>query len=194
MAGRIFSKMKSRYIGWLFQARGLYLGPGCTIKGSKRITFGRDIYVQGHLWMEAVTYYRGQVFEPRIQIGDEVSLSEGVHISCIQQISVGRNVLIGSRVYISDHNHGTYRGELQSSPEEPPAHRLLGGGGPVKIEDNVWIGDNVVIVGPISIGYGSVIGANAVVRGDVPPGVIVGGIPAKILRVYDSETCRWEKL
>jgi acetyltransferase-like isoleucine patch superfamily enzyme len=105
------------------------------------------------------------LFDPQIIIGDHVCFSDGVHISSIASISIGSHTLFGSRIYVSDHNHGIYRGDTQSSPDEAPAHRLLGGGGPVVIGANVWIGDNSVIIGPATIGKGAIVGANSVVRG-----------------------------
>ena len=57
------------------------------------------------------------------------------------------------------------------------------------IEDNVYIGYGAVVMGPIRVGRGSVIGANAVVMKDVPAGVVVAGVPARIIRKgVDAET------
>lgn len=176
----------------VFHAPGLYLGPGCMVRGAKFIRFGRSCYAHGHLWLEAVSYYRGQQFKPEILLGENVAFSEGVHLSCIDRVTVGDDVLFGSHVYVSDHNHGSYRGATQSHPEHPPAQRPLGGGGPVYIEEQVWVGDNAVIVGPARIGRGAIIAANAVVRGDVARYTMVGGIPAKPLRYYNEATGQWD--
>lgn len=194
LLGRAIHKVKSFVIGSLLGAPGLYLGPGCVIKGSRFIRFGSRVYAQGHLWIEAVTAYQEQRFSPRIEIGDAVAFSEGVHISCIEHVSIGSGVLIGSHVHISDHNHGSYHGSEQSHPDEPPALRRLGGGGPVSIGEHVWIGDNVVIVGPVSIGRGSIVGANSVVRANVPDYTMVAGVPARAIRRFDMTTGNWERL
>ncbi|MHB1022596.1 MAG: DapH/DapD/GlmU-related protein [Acidobacteriaceae bacterium] len=192
---RAIAKSKSALLSRIFHARGLDLGKGSRIRGASHISFGQSISAHSNLWLEAITQYRDQKFTPKIIIGDGVSFSDSVHISCIDQITIKKHVLIGSRVYISDHNHGTYKGETQqSNPDEAPAHRLLGGGGPVLIEENVWIGDNVVIVGPVRIGSGSIVGANSVVRKDVPPGTIVTGSPSKVIRQFDATTGRWERI
>ena len=187
-------KAKSVFLGWILHADGLHLGPGCLLRGTKSISFGTDFYAHGHVWIEAVSFYKGQTFNPRIEIGDNVSISEGVHISCINHIRIASNVLIGSRAYIADHQHGIYKGNAQSHPEEPPALRPLGGGGPVTIGENAWIGDNVVIVGGVSIGRGSVIGANSVIRKDVPDNTIVVGTPAKAIKRFEPAAHEWTSL
>ena len=194
LAARLCSKIKSRCLGHLFRAPGLYLGPQCTVRGSNFIRFGSNVYVHGRLWIEAISHYRGQRFDPLIEIGDDVGFSEGVHISCIDHISIGDGALIGSHVYISDHNHGSYRGLVQSHPDELPAHRQLGGGGPVEIGKSVLIGDNVVIVGPISIGRGSIIGANSVVRSNIPEQAMAVGTPARVVRLFNASIGKWERV
>jgi acetyltransferase-like isoleucine patch superfamily enzyme len=178
----------------LLKAPGLRLGPGCRIIGARNIALGKNIYAERNLWLEAVISYRTDRFTPRITIGDSVCFSDGVHISSITEVTIGRHCLFGSRIYLSDHNHGIYKGSAQSIPDEPPAQRKLGGGGPVGIGENVWIGDNAVILGPCTIGSGAIIGANSVVRGTVPPNTIVAGAPAKPLKMFNFETRSWDKV
>jgi len=193
IVGRVWSRMVSMLMAFLLKAPGLRLGPGCRVLGGRHVSFGRGIYVERNLWLEAVTSYRGQRFHPQIVIGDEVCFSDGVHISSIASVAIGSGCLFGSKIYVSDHNHGIYRGQQQSSPDEPPAHRLLGGGGPVVIGENVWVGDNSVILGPATIGRSAVIAANSVVRGEVPANTIVAGAPAKPIKVFNPTTGTWDK-
>jgi len=192
-AGRSWSRMTSSVMAFQLKAPGLRLGPGCRVIGGRHISFGRSVYAERNLWLEAVTSYRSQSFHPEITIGDHVCFSDGVHISSIASIAIGSHSLFGSRIYVADHNHGIYRGELQSTPEEAPAHRLLGGGGPVVIGQNVWIGDNSVIIGPATIGRGAIVGANSVVRGVVPSNTMVAGTPAKPIKIFNSKTASWDK-
>lgn len=193
IALRSWNGLTSSIMAFLLKAPGLHLGPGCRVIGGRHISFGKGVYAERNLWLEAVTSYRTQDFHPQITIGDNVCFSDGVHISSIATITIGSHCLFGSRIYVSDHNHGIYKGEPQSSPEQPPAHRLLGGGGPVAIGENVWIGDNAVIVGPATIGRGAIIGANSVVRGVVPSNTIVAGAPAKPIRIFNFQTGTWDK-
>lgn len=190
---RVWRRIASAVLARWLRAPALYLGPGCRVLGGRCIAFGRNVYAERNLWLQAVTSYRSQQFHPEITIGDSVSFSDSVHISAIASISIGSHCLFGSKIYVSDHNHGIYRGERQSSPDEPPAQRLLGGGGPVVIGENVWIGENAVILGPATIGRGAIIGANSVVRGVIPANTIVAGAPAKPIKIFNSKTLTWEK-
>lgn len=191
IAVRAWNRLRSLVTANLLGAPGLFLGPGCRVIGARNISFGRNIYAERNLWLHAVTSHQAQRFRPQIAIGDYVSFSDGVHISAIDNIVIGNHCLFGSKVYVSDHNHGVYGGELQSNPEQPPIDRLLGGGGPVVFAENVWIGDNSVIVGPANIGRGAIIGANSVVHGVVPANTIVAGAPAKPIKVFNAQTGTW---
>ena len=193
IARRSWDRLTSFVMGFQLNAPGLRLGRGCRIIGGRHIFFGRNVSAGRELWLEAVTSYRSQCFHPEITIGDYVCFSDAVHISAIASISIGSHCLFGSKSYVSDHNHGIYSGESQSSPDEAPAHRLLGGGGPIVIGENVWIGDNSVIIGPATIGRGAIVGANSVVRGLVPSNTIVAGAPAKAIKVFNSKTGSWDK-
>lgn len=193
VAARSWRRIASSAMAFSLKAPGLHLGSGCRVIGARHISFGKNVFGGRDLWVEAVTSYQSQEFHPQIAIGDHVCFSDGVHISSISSISIGSHTLFGSRIYISDHNHGAYGAESQSNPGQPPAQRTLGGGGPVAIGENVWIGDNSVILGPATIGRGVIIGANSVVRGVVPPNSIVAGAPAKVIKVFNSETGCWDR-
>lgn len=193
LACQVVGKLKDGIFSRMLHAPQLHLGSRSVIRGSKYISFGCGIYAGEGLWLEAVAHYAGQRFTPRIEIGDFVSLSNGVHISCVEHVVIEKNTLIGSGVYISDHNHGVYKGVNQSSPSEAPSQRRLKGG-PVFIGENVWIGDNVVIVGPLTIGNGAVIGANSVVKENVPAETIVAGVPAVALKQFNHTSNCWEKI
>jgi acetyltransferase-like isoleucine patch superfamily enzyme len=194
MFRRIWTRIRSSLMAFSLGAPRLRLGPGCRIIGGRHIQFGAGVFVERNLWLEAVTSYGSQQFHPEIVIGDHVSFSDGVHISAIYSIAIGSHTLFGSRIYVADHNHGIYKGETQSRPDEPPALRTLGGGGPVVIGENVWIGDNSVIMGPATIGDGAIIGANSVVRGIVPPHTIAAGAPARLIKVFNFQTGTWDKV
>jgi lipopolysaccharide O-acetyltransferase len=113
-----------------------------------------------------------------------------VHIAATHFVEIGDNVLMGSKVVVTDHNHGQYSKD-HTSPNIPPALRPLDHDRSVVIGRNVWLGDGVVVTPGSSIGEGAVIGANSVVQGRIPPFTIAAGVPAKIMKVFDFDTQKW---
>jgi acetyltransferase-like isoleucine patch superfamily enzyme len=186
----VISLFQTTMLGW----KGSYLGRGSRILGTKGISVGTSLSVKRNAWIEAVFVYNTQRFSPVIKIGNNFSASDRLHISAINRIEIGDNCLFGGGVYISDHNHGVYRGAEHSSPFEPPIRRKLLSFGSVNIGDNVWLGDNVVIVGSVKIGSGSVIGANSVVTKDVPEDAIATGAPARVVKIFNKKNGIWERV
>lgn len=164
------------------------------ILGLKNIKIGKNFSSARGLWLEAVSEYNGQIINPQIIIGDNVSFSEFNHVGATSYIEIGNNVLFGSKCYVTDHNHGVYKGDIQSSVNIPPANRDLTVGSSVVIEDHVWVGDNVVILPNVKIGYGSIIGANSVVTKDIPPCSIAVGAPIKVIKTWNNITNKWENV
>jgi acetyltransferase-like isoleucine patch superfamily enzyme len=92
-------------------------------------------------------------------------------------------VLIASKVYISDHFHGNVTAE---ELDIAPVKRKLFSKGPVIIGDNVWIGEGVVIMPGVEIGNSCIIGANAVVTKSFPKDSVIGGNPARLIKVLNQ--------
>lgn len=149
------------------------------IVGRDNIKIGENFYSEVGLKLEAWKTYRENSYTPHILIGDNVHLGWGCHITSINRVALGNNVLMGSNVFISDHSHG--RTDLTVNGI-PPIERELFSKGETVIESNVWIGNNVVIMPGVHVGEGAIIGANAVVTHNVPSCAVVGGAPSKIIR------------
>ena len=156
------------------------------VRGKKYINFGSNLTTGRYSQIEV----NGTHNEKVLVFGDNVNIGNMVKIQCYKRIEIGNNVLIGSRVTIIDHSHGTYSGELQDKPNTPPNLRKLSSSS-IEIGNNVWIGDGAIIQQGVTIGSGSIIAANTVVTKDVPENVIVGGQPAKIIKRYDQKKKEW---
>lgn len=126
-------------------------------------------------------------------IGDNCEIGDYTHIVALKDVQIGNNVLIASKVFISDTSHGNYKGLYQCHPNISPKKRPLNSKS-IIIGNNVWIGENAVILAGVKIGNGCIIGANSVVNRDIPENVIAAGIPAKIIkRFHDEELC-WKRI
>ena len=162
------------------------------IEGLKYIKIGKNFIAGKNLWLAAISEYNNEKFNPIIIIKDNVNIGEFVHIGAVNYIEIGENVLLASKIYISDHNHGTYKGKEQSLPDTPPFYRRISRG-KIIIEDNAWIGEGVVILPDTHVGRGAIIGANAVVTNDIPPYTIAVGNPAKPIKIFNFKMNRWDK-
>ena len=128
-----------------------------------------------------------------VVIGESVKAYHNLHIGAIDSVIIGDRVLIASGVYISDHGHGNYSGENQSSPIVTPVSRELHAK-PVNIGNDVWIGEKVSILPGVTIGDGVIIGAGSVVTKDIPSFTIAVGSPAVAIKSYNFEREKWISL
>lgn len=156
--------------------------------GGEYITVGNHFCSQPGIRVECIDKYENESYSPVLRIGECVCINYRCHIGCINRITIGNHVLIGSNVLITDHAHGCFSEE---NKDIPWAKKKLYSKGPVIIEDNVWIGENVCVMPGVTIGKGSVVGANTVVTHDIPPYSMAVGVPAKVIKtLYNNTTVR----
>lgn len=186
--------VRSLPLRWSLNAPGLYIGPKFLLLGTKYLHIGKNFYAHSNLWIEAIPEYKGQKFIPSITIGDNVSMGDGVHISCNNKVHIGNDVLFGSNVFVGDHQHGCYSGLEQTHVEITPAQRPLSMSHGIEIGDNTWIANNVVITGGVTIGRGCIISANSVVNQDIAEHTLAGGVPARAIKKFDSVKSVWIRI
>jgi len=150
------------------------------LRGERCISIGDNVNFYARIRLEAYVSHLGHDYRPTLIIGDNVSINYDCHIACINRVEIGNRVLLASRVFITDHAHG---GTDTQSLVPPPSERALFTKGPVIIEEDVWIGEGACVLPNVRIGRGSIIGANAVVTKDIPPYSLVGGVPARVIRL-----------
>ena len=161
------------------------------IRGKRFIDFGKKLTTGYHCRLETYPIEKENV--KVLQFGEDVQINDFVHIAAAQKVDVGNNVLIASKVFISDICHGDYSdSEKMSDPYEHPKDRKLSAK-PVIIHDDVWIGEMVSVLPGVEIGRGAIIGANSVVTKSVPEYSIVAGNPAKIIKRFDFESMEWKR-
>ena len=110
-----------------------------------------------------------------IFIGKNVFINSGCRFQDQGGIKIGDGVLIGHNVVLATINHDI-------DPSKRSDMHLA----PIVIGNNVWIGANATVLPGVTIGDGAIIAAGAVVTKDVPANVIVGGIPAKIIKTIEN--------
>ena len=150
------------------------------------------VQVRGYVWMRRISIPRqwsdislekdvslddgvvllcsGPPMQDKIWIGEGTYLNRYTMLDAHEQITIGRNCMIGPYCYITDANHGRAPGvPVKEQKMETRA---------VVIEDDVWLGAGVVVLPGVRLGRGCVIGAGAVVTHDVPAEALFAGVPA----------------
>jgi len=108
-----------------------------------------------------------------LTIGDHCGLS-GTVIGAAKNIEIGDRVLFGANSFVTDFDWHNSDPELR--------HQECHNAKSVKIENNVWLGMNTIVLKGVTIGENSVIGANSVVVGDIPSNVIAAGNPCRVIK------------
>lgn len=157
--------------------RPVYIRGGRSIVGADNLTTGRCCRFD----------LRGN--KKTLYIGKNCEMGDMTHIVAYKHIKIGDNVLIASKCFISDTNHGSYNGKRQDSPETAPNERMLISDS-VIIGNNVWIGENAVILPGTRIGDGCIVGANSVVKGFISRKSVVVGA-SKIVKEFSDKSDTW---
>ena len=175
---------KRIYSEWIKHEFG-ECGNKCKFEGFKWLNeprlmrFGSNINIGSDVIIELYKSYGGQKFNPIFVMGNYSSFGDSGHISCVNKVTIGNNVRIGKKVFITDNSHGSSdRSLLDIRPNLRPIYSK----GAVIIKDNAWIGEMVCIMPGVTIGRGSIIGANSVVTHDVPDYCVAAGNPARIIK------------
>ncbi|PCS01433.1 acyltransferase [Lactococcus fujiensis] len=146
--------------------------------GGQYISVGNNFLCGARSTIGAWDTYASQKYTPEILIGDNVRINSDLYITAINRITIGNNVLLGRNILITDNSHGS---GTEQDFQVAPSLRKLCSKGEVHIEDNVWIGNNAVVLPNVTIGESSIIGANSVVTKNIPPKSVAVGNPAHIV-------------
>jgi acetyltransferase-like isoleucine patch superfamily enzyme len=114
-----------------------------------------------------------------VSIGAKTVLGQECTISAYQHVSIGRECVIADRVMMIDFDHGMV--EVDRPIRLQGIYKR-----DVRVGHNVWIGYGACILRGVTVGDNAVIGTNAVVTDDVPANAVVGGVPARVIRMRDE--------
>lgn len=174
LRNRIFSKAVSSAFHKFGQGSTLQLP--ATLWGEAGISIGNRVHIGPATWLLCLAD-RIEKGKPVIEIGDGCSLAGNVTITAISSVCIEGDVLFGRNVHVSDHAH-----EFRSL-DKPVLEQGVTTAKPVRICRGVWLGQGVVVCPGVTIGRNSVIGANSVVKSDVPASAVAAGAPAKVVRM-----------
>lgn len=124
---------------------------------------------------KGVNVEKGAVFPSCTELGDFSGI--GIRAQISGKVTIGKNVMMGPDVCIYARNHAFDRLDIPMNRQGFAPER------PVAIGDDVWIGARVIVLPGVKVGTGAILGAGAVVTKDVPAYAVVGGNPARILKM-----------
>jgi len=187
---KIIQKIKSLIIKKKFKVcgNGFYIYSNVTINNHNCISLGSNVGIGKYSYLLPCVKYKGAEYTPQIKIGNNVWLGIRTSIACIDEVVIGNDVLFAGHVHITDHSHG------YDQIDVPIRNQPLISKGKVIIEDQCWLGFSCEILSGVHIGKHSIVAARAVVTKDVPPYSIVAGNPARIIKQYNFESRKWEKV
>jgi galactoside O-acetyltransferase len=150
------------------QGRRLRCEHGVTVHGFGNVEIGHNVSIMEHSFLYAV--------DGQLVIGNNFSANRNVCLDAGQgTITIGDNCLIAANCVLRAADHRF------DDPEIPI--RLQGhASGSIVLEEDVWLGSNVVVTRDVRIGRGTVIGAQSVVTRDIPPYSVAYGVPARVIR------------
>ena len=150
--------------------RNVYIGR-CWFIWPHKVSIGRDSIIEHNVYFKFDGPYSRQ---PSITIGNKTFIGNACEFNIADSISIGNTCLIASGCKFVDHDHGIEK-YTTINLQNPTIASII-------IEDDVWLGLNVIVLKGVRIRKGAVVAAGAVVTKDVGEYEIIGGIPARLIR------------
>jgi len=173
-----YAKLKTQFFNKLFFGkigRDSIILRDDLILNPSHIFIGKNSIVHSGARILCFTRHRGgQKFNPRLEIGDDVKIQQGIHIVCTNSIKIGSGVSIAAHTSILDSDH-------EYKDINRPIHDQELSVGSVEIGDNSLVGAGVMIL-KAKIGRNCIVGANSVVKGEFPDYSVIAGIPARVIK------------
>jgi acetyltransferase-like isoleucine patch superfamily enzyme len=158
----------------------------CFICPRVQIELGRRATLRIGRWAWIGHGTKIRVHEGTVSIGAKSVLGQECTISAYQSVTIGRECILADRVMLIDFDHGVV--EVERPIRLQGIYKRN-----VRVGNNVWIGYGACILRGVNVGDNSIVGTNSVVTREVPADAVVGGVPARIIRMRDTPRhMRWE--
>jgi serine acetyltransferase len=168
-----------------FGERAALMAPQGVIYNERYLSIGDGTLIGPNVCLTAgIGPDQEMLSSPVVRIGKRCIIGRGSHVIGHWSIQLGDEIQTGPYVYITDQNH-SYEDPHEPVGWQTPSERA------VSIGSGSWLGANVVILPGTTLGRNTVVAAGAVVRGEFPDHVVLGGVPAKVLRHY-TEAGGWQ--
>jgi acetyltransferase-like isoleucine patch superfamily enzyme len=180
LLNRHYSVLGARWL-WLKLRFGkrLHTDGICFFCPGVKLEIGRNAVLRMGRWSWIGHDSKIRVHEGEVSIGTKTVMGQECTISAYQRVSIGRECIVADRVMLIDFDHGVVEVErpirLQGIYKRD-----------VRVGSNVWIGYGACILRGVSVGHNSIVGTNAVVTKEVPENAVVGGVPARVLRMREA--------
>ena len=170
---------KARFRGRLKTDGLCFICPGVTFE------IGRDATLHLGRWCWIGNDTKIRVHEGEAFVGAKSVLGQECTISAFQHVSVGRECIVADRVMLIDFDHGVV--EVERPVREQGIYKR-----DVRVGNNVWVGYGACFLRGVTVGDNAIVGTSSVVTKDVPDNAVVGGVPARVLRMRPRpERLRW---
>jgi acetyltransferase-like isoleucine patch superfamily enzyme len=181
-----YARMLARLLLLKLRHRGRLRTDGlCFICPGVQLEIGRHATLSIGRWAWIGHGTKIRVHEGEVSIGAKTVMGQECTISAYQHVSIGRECIVADRVMLIDFDHGVVEVErpirLQGIYKRD-----------VRVAHNVWIGYGACVLRGVSVGENAIIGTSAVVTRDVATNAVVGGVPARLIRMREApRAMRW---
>lgn len=184
--------------GLLFTRKKVFLGRSCSLKNKQNIVFGKNVTIEKHTTIDGFASQKIEIgdgsrigayslitctshmskYGKGIKIGSNTAIGQFSEFGAAGGIQIGNDVIMGSYISFHSENHN-FNDTTKLIREQGVTSKGI------KLGNNIWVGAKVTFLDGCVVGNNSVVAAGAVVSGIFPDNVIIGGVPAKIIKTLE---------
>ena len=184
--------------GFLKTGKKVFVGPNTKILNPQNIVFGRSVTIEKHTIIDGFSSEKiilgdcvkigaysnlnstshFSKYGIGLKMGNNSAIGDYTHFGAAGGIEIGDNVIMGSYISFHSENHN-FSDTSQLIREQGVTSKGI------KLGNNIWVGAKATFLDGCIVGNNSVVAAGAVVNGEFPDNVVIGGVPAKVLKTIE---------